>query len=329
MKIANLLGLAFGVVFATTAAAQEPLTKVRVAYDGFSMTSGPLIYADKQGLFKKFGLDVAPIFVDGGSMLTQAVVGGSVDIAQNGYTPALSAAVQGAEIVIIGGISNRLPFQLVVKTSITNADGLKGQSVAISRYGSSTDAAADFALAHLKLSRNDVRILQLGGAATRMAAAMSGQIAGTMEQYPDTAELARHGFHVLVDVTNIAGDYPNTSYVTNRGFLKNRPEVVKRFFMAMATAVHEYKRKPDVAIPLTQKFLDVKDPANAKAAYDAYVKVYPDDLRPSLAGMALVLKEIARKEPKAAAMKPEQFVDLAVLDRLASEGFFAKLRATN
>ena len=83
------------------------------------MTSGPLIYADKQGIFKKFGLDIAPVFIDGGSMLTQAVVGGSVDIAQNGYTPALSAAVQGADVVIIGGISNKLPFQLVVKTSIT------------------------------------------------------------------------------------------------------------------------------------------------------------------------------------------------------------------
>ena len=102
---------------------------------------------------------------------------------------------------------------------------LKGQSIAISRYGSSTDTAAEFALAHLKLTRSDVRILQLGGAATRMAAAMSGQIAGTMEQYPDTAELARHGFHVLVDVTDIAGDYPNTSYVTSRAFLKSRPDV--------------------------------------------------------------------------------------------------------
>ena len=51
---------------------------------------------------------------------------------------------------------------------------------------------------------------------------MSGQIAGTMEQYPDTAELARHGFHVLVDVTDIAGDYPNTSYVTSRAFLKKQ-----------------------------------------------------------------------------------------------------------
>ncbi len=321
--------LAAGIAFVAPAAAQQNLTKVRVAYDGFSMTSGPLIYADKQGIFKKFGLDIAPIFVDGGSMLTQAVVGGSVDIAQNGYTPALSAAVQGADIVIIGGISNKLPFQLVVKTSITRADQLKGQSVAISRYGSSTDTAADFALAHLKLTRNDVKILQLGGAATRMAAAMSGQIAGTMEQYPDTAELSRHGFHVLVDVTEIAGDYPNTSYVTSRSFLKSRPEVVKTFLMAMATAVHAYKSNPSVAIPLSQKFLDVKDPANAKAAYEAYVKVYPDDLKPSLPGVALVLKEIAKKEPKAAAMRAEQFVETSALDALDREGFFKKLQAAN
>ena len=329
MKTRLLLVLAAGIAFVAPAAAQQNLTKVRVAYDGFSMTSGPLIYADKQGIFKKFGLDIAPIFVDGGSMLTQAVVGGSVDIAQNGYTPALSAAVQGADIVIIGGISNKLPFQLVVKTSITRADQLKCQSVAISRYGSSTDTAADFALAHLKLTRNDVKILQLGGAATRMAAAMSGQIAGTMEQYPDTAELSRHGFHVLVDVTEIAGDYPNTSYVTSRSFLKSRPEVVKTFLMAMATAVHAYKSNPSVAIPLSQKFLDVKDPANAKAAYEAYVKVYPDDLKPSLPGVALVLKEIAKKEPKAAAMRAEQFVETSALDALDREGFFKKLQAAN
>jgi NitT/TauT family transport system substrate-binding protein len=314
---------------AAMAQANPPLTKVRVAYDGFSMTSAPMVFADKQGIFRRFGLDVTPIFVEGGSTLTQAVVGGSIDIAQNGYTPAASAAVQGADIVFIAGISNKLPFQLVVKTSITKAEQLKGQAIAISRYGSSTDQAADFALRHLGLTRNDVKILQLGGPTTRIAAAMSGQIAGTMEQYPDTAELSRHGFHVLVDVTDVAGDYPNTSYVTTRAFLKKNPEVVKRFLMAMATAVHEYKRKPDEAIGITQRFLDVKETANAKAAYESYVKVYPDDLRPSLAGLGLVLQEIGKKEPKAASVKPEQLVDVTVLDELEREGFFKKLSASH
>jgi NitT/TauT family transport system substrate-binding protein len=312
----------------THASAQNaPLAKLRVAYDGFSMTSAPLNYADKQGIFKKFGLDVTPTFVEGGSMLTQAVVGGSIDIAQNGYTPAAGAAIQGADIVFVGGISNKLPFQLVVQKSITNAEQLKGKSIAISRYGSSTDTAADFALAHLGLTRNDVHILQLGGAATRIAAAASGQVAGTMEQYPDTAELERQGYHVLVDVTDLAGDYPNTSYVTTRAFLKSHPDEIKKFLMAMATAVHEYKKNPDLGIKLTQKFLDVKDEANARAAYQSYVKVYPDDLRPSLKGIELVLKQLAKHNPKAASIKPEQLVDTTLLDALTREGFFTRLAA--
>jgi NitT/TauT family transport system substrate-binding protein len=274
-----VLGLA--ITAAAGAAAQEPpLTKVRVGYDGFSMTSGPLNYATKKGLFKQFGLDVTPVWVEGGSTLTHAVVGGSIDIAQNGYTPAAAAAVQGADIVFIGGIANKLPFQLVVKSSITSGQQLKGQAIAISRYGSSTDQAAEFALKQLGLARNDVRIMQLGGPATRIAAALSGQIAGTVEQYPDTAEISRHSFHVLVDLTDLAGDYPNTSYLTSRAYLKKNPDTVKRFLMAIATAIHEYKKNPAEAVKLTQAFLSIKDPADATAAYEAYLEVYPDIPRP-------------------------------------------------
>jgi ABC-type nitrate/sulfonate/bicarbonate transport system substrate-binding protein len=120
-----------------------------------------------------------------------------------------------------------------------------------------------------------------------------------------------------------------TAYVTSKTFLKNHPETVKKFMMAMVTAVHDYKAYPEIAIPLTQKFLSVKDADNMRAAYESYVKVYPDDLRPSLKGMELVLAELAKKDPKVAAMKPEQFADTSTLDALKSEGFFDKLKATN
>jgi NitT/TauT family transport system substrate-binding protein len=312
----------------TVAAAQEAPVKVRVGYDGFSMTSAPLYYATQKGIFKKFGLDVTPVFVEGGSTLTHAVVGGSIDIAQNGYTPAAAAAVAGADIVFIGGIANTLPFQLVVRSAITDAAGLKGKAIAISRYGSSTDQAADFAIKHLGLTRNDVRVLQLGAPANRIAAALSGQIAGSMEQYPDTAEMAKMGFHVLVDLTHIAEDYPNTSYATSRAYLKKHPDTVKRFFMAMATAIHGFKNNPAEAIALSQKFLSVKDEASAKAAYEAYRDVYPDIPRPSLTGIALVLKELAATEPKAKSVKAEALVDTAAIDALEAEGFFKKLLAS-
>ena len=69
----------------------------------------------------------------------------------------------------------------------------------------------------------------------------------------------------------------------------------------------------------------MKDCANAKAAYEAYRKVYPDDLRPSAKGIALVLAELAKKEPKAASVRPEQLIDVAALDALEREGFFKRL----
>jgi ABC-type nitrate/sulfonate/bicarbonate transport system substrate-binding protein len=114
--------------------------------------------------------------------------------------------------------------------------------------------------------------------------------------------------------------------VTSRAFLKRSPDRVKKFMMAMATAVHEYKQNPDIAVPLTQKFLDIKDEEIARAAYQAYVKIYPDDLRPSLNGMQLVLDELGRKEAKAKSVNPAQIVDATTLDELEREGFFAKLQ---
>jgi len=78
------------------------------------------------------------------------VVGGSIDIAQNGYTPALSAAVQGADIVIIAASPTSCRSSWWVKTAITNAAELKGQPSRSAATAPRTDTAADFALAHLK-----------------------------------------------------------------------------------------------------------------------------------------------------------------------------------
>src|SRR5207237_180571 len=83
----------------------------KVAYDGYSMTTAPMNYAVQKGIFKKYGLDVTLAYIDAGTTLSQAVVGGSTNIAQNGYSPAAAAAVQGAEVAFTAGISHQLPHR--------------------------------------------------------------------------------------------------------------------------------------------------------------------------------------------------------------------------
>ncbi len=323
-----LKAIAAAALLALPAAAQPAkLIPLKVAYDGYSMTTAPMNYALQKGVFKKYGLDVTLVYIDGGTTLSQAVIGGAVSIAQNGYTPAAAAAVQGADIVFIGGISNKLPFQLVVKNTIKNGADLKGKKLAISRFGSSSDTAANYALRYFKLKRTDVVLLQLGGEGTRTAAMLSGQIDGSFEQYPRTAELEEKGYHVLVDCTDIAGDYPNTSYVSTRAFIKKSPDVVRRFTMAISEGIHEFKKNKAEAMKITSTFLKTPEGPALSETYDRFTRdVYPDIPRPSLKGIALVLAELRLTVPKAAMFKPEQLVDTTAFDQLEKEGFFAKLQ---
>src|SRR5207302_2510040 len=123
-------------------------------------------FTSERGIFKKYGLDVDMRFVSGGSQLTAAIVGGDVPLAQNGYEPALTAALKGADIVIVGGISNKLPFQLVTKASLARPEQLRGSNakLAISRFGSSSDLALRAILTHYGVDASkDVTILQIGG----------------------------------------------------------------------------------------------------------------------------------------------------------------------
>ncbi len=284
---AALVAVAFS---ASAAPAPQPLIPLKVAYDGYSMTTAPMNYAVQKGIFKKYGLDVTIVYVDAGTTLS---------------------------LVFIGSISDQLPFQLVVKSNIKTAADLKGKKIAISRIGASTDVAATYALRHLGLNRTDVVLLQLGGEGTRTAAMLSGQIDGSLEQYPRTGDLEEKGFHVLVDCLEIAADYPNTSYVSTRAFIQKSPDVVKRFMMGISEGIH---------LKLTAAFLKTTPgPALAKA-YDVFTaRVYPDIPRPSLKGIALVLNEMKTKVPKAGTVKPESLVYTAPIDQLEKEGFFARL----
>jgi len=314
---------------ARAAAHAEPLAKLRVAYDGFSMTSAPLHYADQQGLFKKFGLDVTPIFVEGGSLLTQAVVRRlGRHRAERLYARRPARRCRAPTSCSFGGhLEHSCPFQLVVKSSIAGAADLKGQSIAISRFGSSTDTAPT---SRSRISGSAARRAHPPARRAGRPATRDHDRAGwpaRSSNIPTRPSWCREGSgHGRTSPTSRA-TIPNTSYVTSRTFLKKNPELVKRSSWRWRPPSTTYKRIPDLAIKLTRTFLNVKDEANARAAYESYSKCTPTSCVPRSRGIALVLQELAKSEPKVAGVKPQDIVDTSALDELKREGFFTKLAA--
>src|SRR5262249_46757759 len=88
-----------------------PLKNVRAAFTAFGYGNLAFWIAQDLRVFGKYGLDVEVVYV-GGARNRQALLGGSVDFSQAGGASIVSAAAQGAEVVILGTVFTRLIFMV-------------------------------------------------------------------------------------------------------------------------------------------------------------------------------------------------------------------------
>src|SRR5262249_11335564 len=109
-------------------------TTVRIAFNGFGGVA-PLYLGQEAGSFKKQNLNLELIFIPGGSLSLQALIGKSLDLLMTGGPPVINAYLQGARIKIISGVTNLLPYTFVVTAGIRNAEQVKGKKIGISRLG--------------------------------------------------------------------------------------------------------------------------------------------------------------------------------------------------
>jgi hypothetical protein len=90
-------------------------------------------------------------------------------------------------------------------------------------------------------------------------------------------------------------------------------------------AIHYIHRNRGETGKIVAKYLRLTDPEVLDATYTAFVKTVSKRPTPTLKGIQFLLDEIAGKMPNAKTAKPEQFVDVSLLQQLDKEGFFAEM----
>ena len=109
--------LLVGVIIGADVRSFAQTTNVRVAFNGFGGIA-PIYLGQDAGIFKKQGLNLEMIFIPGGSLSLQALIGKSLEILMTGGPPVVNAYLQGAKIKIIGGATNLLPYTFVATAGI-------------------------------------------------------------------------------------------------------------------------------------------------------------------------------------------------------------------
>src|SRR4029450_4683174 len=121
------------------ASGQAQLTKLNVGYSAISGDALPAWIAKDAGIFEKNGLDVQLVFFTGGTTAVMALVSADTPIAQQAGPAVINSVLAGSDAVLIVGGVTSLNYYLMGRPEIKTPEQLKGGSVAISRFGSSSD----------------------------------------------------------------------------------------------------------------------------------------------------------------------------------------------
>ena len=156
--------------------AAVPVKKFRAAFTAFAYANPPFWIAKDLKIFEKYGLDVELVYVAGARNI-QALIGGSIDFSQAGGASVVSAAAQGAEVVILGTVFKRLIFGVHVAPQIKEVGDLKGKSIAAGSVGGNSYFAGQLFLSRVGLVANkDVTFRALGGTPEVLSALQHGQV---------------------------------------------------------------------------------------------------------------------------------------------------------
>lgn len=264
-------------------------------------------------MFKKQGLQLEMIFIAGGSLSVQALLGKSLEVLLGGGPPVFNAHLQGGKLKIVGGWVNLLPYAFIVTPAIRTMEQVKGKKIGISRFGSNTDYVVRLALNHFGIGASDVQIIQVGGSQARLVAMKSGAIDATVLSPEEALVGQKLGYGVLLDFTEKGIEFPHVNLVVRDDYLDSQAQTVRAFLRAYVESVRYFKSHRTEAVNKIVALSKLPDRQIGETVYNNALRSTPDDGRPTLKGMELALDMLVKENPKAKNIVLQQVVDARFL----------------
>ena len=172
--------------------------KIKFPYSPMSWNSLPWWMAKDAGHFERNGLDVDLFYEGASSAIVQAMLAGEANFAGLAGPSVVSNVISGGDVIQIAAVVKTFTVPMYSAPAIKEAGQLKGQKVAVSRFGSISHIAA--LNIFQKAGVTGATILQSGGTPESAAMLMSGAVAAAMVPPPQSLMLKEKGFNELVGV---------------------------------------------------------------------------------------------------------------------------------
>ncbi|HLQ31433.1 MAG TPA: ABC transporter substrate-binding protein [Chloroflexota bacterium] len=297
-------------------AASEPL-KLTMATASLSASFSIPWIADATGAFAKRGLSVSMPFMEQTPAAFAAMVAGEVNAMEVSAAPVITANVNGKlDLVYVASIMNHPQFALYVGPSIKTAEDLKGKVLATDQPYFPNDYGMQIALSKLKLKASDVQLRRIGSTDKEWAALSSKQVDGAILSPPFAFTAEKAGYHVIADTFDVP--YQNVGIVMPRSRIDSLTPALMPMLLAIREAIQTYNTQADAAMKIISERTKETDPEILKKTYEFYKTQAPwePSLQPTLPGIQGMMDFLAGGTPEIKNTKPEQYVDLRLLQKL-------------
>jgi NitT/TauT family transport system substrate-binding protein len=258
----------------------------------------PVWVAKDAGYFEKNGINLEPVQVRGGSLITLAILTGDLPFSGAGAESVIAARASGGDIILLACPVDTDPVYLITRPEIKSAQDLKGLASAVTRYGSTTHFYLRAALKHVGLNPDkDMTILQLGAGPEMVIALDRGAIAAAALTTRYAIPFLQRGWPVLVDLSHTDLVYPSSCVTSSRAFIRAEPKTTHDFLRAYVAGIHLIKKDLRFAEKSFAKWMREKDVTIVKKTVEAYARVFkPAPIVPDK-GIQNVIQDLVRVRP--------------------------------
>ena len=241
----------------------------------------PLYVAVDEGTFAQQALRVDLVEFRGGSELIKAIVSRSIDVGAVSLAEITSGIDAGQPLKAFYAGFNIPDFGWYGVASVKSLAGAKGKKIGITQYGSSTDFITRYALTVNGLDPSkDVRIIQAGPPATRLAAMQAGQLDISIFATPEKFLAEERGYKLIYSQKQLSGDYPQHLFFATESFLTGNPHTVKALLRGHTLAVRLAKEDKQRAERSLVKHLQIDSKYVERTYNDVIDHIYEDGRLP-------------------------------------------------
>ena len=278
----------------------------------------PIWVAKDAGFFAKHGLNVEPVHIRGGALITMGIMSGQLQFSGAGAESIVAARIEGGDVVLLACPVDSDPVYFITRPEIKSVAELKGKATAVTRLGSTTHFYMRAAARYVGLDpEKDMTILQLGTGSETSAALENGRIAAAAVTHRYAFPFLQRGWPVLVDLSTTDLVYPSSCVASSRAFVKAEPKLVEDFLRAYVAAIQVIKKDQRFTEKTFAKWLRERDPLLITKTVEVYTRIFKLNPNVPEKGIDNVIKDLMtrRPVPKEFLNRPELFRDTGPLER--------------